>query len=153
MTHLQHSVATSTFEVAQKWHAMKATTPEKLESPMRVLLFQHLIQQVTQRFEMMVASSSSRSTAVSLGWLNKEETHVNGVRWDQEQRTHVQDQTVSAIPIAEVRAALEEITLKCTVPLVIARYHATRKLASDYQSPTLTMLLEVGLRVDAANEV
>ena len=80
MTHLQHSVATSTFEVAQKWHAMKATTPEKLESPMRVLLFQHLIQQVTQRFEMMVASSSSRSTAVSLGWLNKEETHVNGVR-------------------------------------------------------------------------
>ena len=48
---------------------------------------------------------------------------------------------------------MEEITLKCTMPLVIARYHATRKLASDYQSPTLAMLLEVGLRVDAANEV
>ena len=152
-THLEHSVAKSTFEVAQKWHVMKATTPERLESPMRVLLFQHLIQQVTQKFEVMVASSSSRSTAVSLGWLNKEETHVNGVRWDPEQHTHIQDQTVPAIPITEVRTALEEITLKCTKPLVIARYHATRKLASDYQSPTLTMLREVGLRVEAADEV
>ena len=85
--------------------------------------------------------------------MNKEETHVNGVRWDPEQHTHIQDQTVPAIPITEVRTALEEITLKCTKLLVIARYHATRKLASDYQSPTLTMLREVGLRVEAADEV
>ena len=78
---------------------------------------------------------------------------VNGVRWDAGQHTQLHDPTVPAIPIADVRAALEEITVKCTKPLVVSRYHATRKLASDYQSPTLTMLLEVGLRVDAANEV
>ena len=39
----------------------------------------------------------------------------------------------------------------CVEPLVIGRYHATRKLAEQYKSSTLTMLLEIGLRTEAAN--
>ena len=95
---------------------MKAKTPEKLKSPMRVLLFQHLIQTVQQKFKLMVASSSSRSTVASVGWMNAEETAINGVRLDAEHRTHIKDLMIPPHTIAEVREAVEETTVKCTKP-------------------------------------
>ena len=53
----------------------------------------------------------------------------------------------------EAVKTLQMILQRCTTPLVISRYHATRKLAQEYQGDTLTMLLEVGLRTKEANEV
>ena len=119
--------------------------------PMRTMLFQHLLTEVKQRFEKMVETPSSRSTAASLDWLTSDETAINGLRWDAEAKKHVKDGGLKPIKIQEAREALEEMIKACVEPLVIGRYHATRKLAEQYKSSTLTMLLEIGLRTEAAN--
>ena len=145
-TDVPDSLATTTYVLGQKWHETKSATPEKLEAPMRAILFQHLVKTVMDRFEKMVGCPSARSKAVGLGWLSEDETQILGVRWDAENHQHVKDPEVTPLSIAVVREALQELVAMSTRPLVVTRYHATRKLAEQYTSPTLTMLLEVGNR-------
>ena len=147
------SLAKSTYTLAQQWHETKAKEPEKLRHPMRVILFQHVIKVTMEKFEKMVASPSSRSTAVSLDWMSKDEQMVHGLKWDQEARKHVQDEQIKPLRIQEIREALQEILTACVEPLVVARFHATRKLAQEYTSQNLTMMLEIGLRTEQANLV
>ena len=153
-TALPDNLATSTYTMAQKWHALKTKEPEKLEAPMRAVLLQHLFVTVKTKLMKMLETPSSRSTAVALGWLSTDEAEIMGLKWDwdQEQRRHVQDDQVKPLKVDEVKEALDTLILKVKEPLVVARYHATRPLSEQYQSPTLTMLLEVGLRTDAAHE-
>ena len=113
---------------------------------MRAILFQHLVKTVMDRFEKMVGCPSARSKAVGLGWLSEDETQILGVRWDAENHQHVKDSEVTPLSIAVVREALQELVAMSSRPLVVTRYHATCKLAEQYTSPTLTMLLEVGNR-------
>ena len=152
-TDVPDSLAKSTFAVAQQWQEIKAKTPEKLRHPMRAILFQHVIKVTMEKFEMMVASPSSRSTAVSLDWMSTDEQKVNGLKWDPEARKHVKDDQIQPLGIQEIREALQEILAACIEPLVIARFHATRKLAQEYTSQNLTMMLEIGLRTEQANLV
>ena len=150
-TDTPNSVAVSTYKMAQQWHAMKSQAPEKLTAPMRVTLLQHLLLQVRERTEKMMETPSSRSTAISLGWLSEDEKELMGLRWDQETRRHVPDETVKPIAVCEAMEILTELITMIKEPLVVARYHATRPLSEQYQSPTLTMLLEIGLRTGPAH--
>ena len=150
-TDVPDSLATTTYVLGQKWHETKSATPEKLEAPMRAILFQHLVKTVMDRFEKMVGCPSARSKAVGLGWLSEDETQILGVRLDAENHQHVKDPEVTPLSIAVVREALQELVAVSTRPLVVTRYHATRKLAEQYTSPTLTMLLEVGNRTEEAD--
>ncbi|OLP84381.1 LINE-1 retrotransposable element ORF2 protein [Symbiodinium microadriaticum] len=147
------SVAVSTHRIAQNWHAMKTATPEKLEAPMRAILFQHFIKTVLGKLELLLQTLSSKSMAVSLGLLLENEEDLPAMKWDPENRKHVPDTSLPSMKATEAVQTLQMILQRCTTPLVISRYHATRKLAQEYQGDTLTMLLEVGLRTKEANEV
>ena len=73
-TGVPNSLAESTCKVAQSWHEMKSkTAPERLTSPIRVLLFQHLAKTVMEQFERMVHAPSSRSSEMELGLLTHNE--------------------------------------------------------------------------------
>ncbi|OLP80660.1 hypothetical protein AK812_SmicGene38899 [Symbiodinium microadriaticum] len=152
-TGFPNSVAVSTHRIAQNWHAMKTATPEKLEAPMRAILFQHFIKTVLGKLELMLQTPSSKSMAASLGLLLENEEDLPAMRWDPENRKHVPDMSLPPMKATEAVKTLQMILQRCTTPLVISRYHATRKLAQEYQGDTLTMLLEVGLRTKEANEV
>ncbi|CAE7872269.1 unnamed protein product, partial [Symbiodinium necroappetens] len=152
-TDVPDSLAKSTYALAQQWQDTKAKTPEKLRHPMRVILFQHVIKVTMEKFEMMVASPSSRSTAASMDWMSTDEQKVNGLKWDPETRKHVKDDQIQPLGVQEIREALQEILAACVEPLVVARFHATRKLAQEYTSQNLTMMLEIGLRTEQANLV
>ncbi|CAE7903110.1 unnamed protein product, partial [Symbiodinium microadriaticum] len=145
-TDVPQSLATSTYQVAQVWHDTKTKTPERLNAPMRAVLMQHLITTVIERMQKMMETPSSRSTAVSLGWLTEDEKAITGLKWNPESRTHVRDEQIKPIEFQEVKTALEELVVLVKEPMVVARYHATRPLSEQYQSPNLTMLMEIGLR-------
>ncbi|CAE7564693.1 unnamed protein product [Symbiodinium sp. CCMP2592] len=83
-TDVPANVATSTFKLAKQWHAIKSETPEKLEAPMRTTLLQHLLVTVQERAMKMLETPSSRSTAVSLGWLSEDETQIMGANGGDE---------------------------------------------------------------------
>ena len=151
-TDVPQNLATSTYQVAQVWHDTKTKTPERLNAPMRAVLMQHLIKTVLERLQKMMETPSSRSTAVSLGWLTEDEKVVTGLRWNQETRTHVRDEQIQPIDVQEVKAALAELVVLVKEPMVVARYHATRPLSEQYQSPNLTMLMEIRLRTEQSHQ-
>ena len=105
-----------------------------------------------ERMQKMMETPSSRSTAVSLGWLTEDEKAITGLRWNPESRTHVRDEQIKPIEIQEVKEALEELVVLVKEPMVVARYHATRPLSEQYQSPNLTMLMEIGLRTEQSHQ-
>ena len=152
-TGFPESVAVSTYRIAQNWHAMKTATPEKLEAPMRAILFQHFIKTVLSKLELMLQTPSSRSTAVSMGLLLENEEDLPAMKWDSENRKHIPDPSIPSMKAKEAITTLQMILQGCTAPFAISRYHATRKLAQEYQGDTLTMLLEVGVRTREANEI
>ena len=47
----------------EQWHQTKRDHPEQLKSPMRVVMFQHLLESVLTEFMAMMDSPSSRSSA------------------------------------------------------------------------------------------
>ncbi|CAE7501552.1 unnamed protein product, partial [Symbiodinium necroappetens] len=128
------SLAKSTHKIAQQWHDLKANSPDKLRHPMRTILFQRMIKVTADRFEKMVATPSSRSTAVAMEWMSTDEQMVHGLKWDAEARKHVKDETVAPLRIQEVPCHEE------------AR-------GGVLQSDTITMMLEIGLRTEHAQLV
>ncbi|CAE7949126.1 unnamed protein product, partial [Symbiodinium sp. KB8] len=147
------SLAVSTHRVAQTWHSMKTAIPEKLEAPMRVLLFQHFIKTVLSKLELMMQTPSSKSMAVNMGLLAENEEDLMGMKWDQAANRHVPDSNIPTVKAKAAMQLLQKVLTLCPHPLVISRYHATRKLAQEYQGATLTMLLQVGYRTTEADEV
>ena len=57
------------------------------------------------------------------------------------------------VPLVQAKEMLVHITKLCVTPLVINRFHATGPLAETYSNPTLTMMLQIGLRTEEANMV
>ncbi|CAE7244932.1 unnamed protein product, partial [Symbiodinium sp. CCMP2456] len=131
-------------QVGKTWHETKSQTPEQLTAPMSVVLMQRQLVTVLERMTKMMETPSSRSTAVGLGWLSENEQEIMGLRWNAETRQHVREQKMPPLRVQDVKAALEELIVLIKEPMVVARYHATRPLSEQYQSPTLTMLMEIG---------
>ena len=117
---------------------------------------QHCINRLDTGFVIFLQTDIPNSVAVSTyrmaqRWhavknLSENEQELMGLKWDQEAHRHVRDVSVTPIRIDEAMETPKE-------PLVVARYHATRPLSEQYQAPTLTMLLEIGLRTSAAHTV
>ena len=63
------------------------------------------------------------------------------------------DNKIPPIPIPQTLNLTLEATKLCTEPFAVNRYHAMRPLASEYSSPSLTMMLEIGLRTAEANRL
>ena len=122
---------------------------------MRAVLFQHFISVIQGKFRDMMRTASSRSTAENLGWLSPCGKEVYGIRWDsaQQRPRHVRDTSVPSLAPQEIEQMLEELLVVATKPLVIHRFHAARRLASEYQSPVLGLFLEVGMRTTEAQTV
>ena len=131
--------------------SVKNQTTEQLEAPIRTTLLQHLLVTVKDRMAKMMETPSSRSTAVSLGWLSENEPELMGLKWDPEARRLVGDESIVPLKVDEAMETLAGLITTIREPLVVARYHATRPLSGQYQAPTLTMLLEIGLRTSASH--
>ncbi|CAE7401839.1 eff [Symbiodinium sp. CCMP2456] len=145
-----HNIATSLYKMGETWVNTKRDHPERLHAPLRVILFQHLIEVVLNKFKAMIDSPSSRSTAQNLGLLMGDGINVPALKWDPETRQHVQDPALEPQTITAIKEALEELMVLCTKTLVIARFHGMRKLSEEYAAPTLGMFLEIGMRTPEA---
>ncbi|CAE6973150.1 Pol [Symbiodinium sp. CCMP2592] len=149
-TQVPDNLAQSMFQIGKTWHDTKRDNPTALRHPMRVTLYQHFVQTIKERFQAMMRTPSSRSKAESLGWVSSCGRKVHGLKWDTTQQAHVQDETIASLEVVEIEEALDELLTCAPQQLVIQRFHATRQLAAEYQSPVITMFLEVGMRTDAA---
>ncbi|CAE7801944.1 Crnkl1 [Symbiodinium sp. CCMP2592] len=143
------NLAQSLYAVGSGWHRTKEQSPEQLTSPMRVVLFQHVLERVAKGFEEMMASPSSRSKAIEMEWLTKDESLVQAMRWSPTENRHV---VADAQTPSTIRQALQELFILSSQDFVVTRFHGMRKLAEEYEAPILGMFLEVGNRVEAAQK-
>ncbi|CAE7828545.1 Pol [Symbiodinium sp. CCMP2592] len=149
-TNAPGNLAQSLYRIGQQWNTMKREDPTALQSPMRVVLYQHLLETIKDKFLAMMNSPSSRSKAAEMGWISQDGKEVYAVKWDMDQQKHVKDATVGGLSPQEIEEALTELIILAPEVLVVQRFHATRQLAEEYQSPVIGMFLEVGLRTTAA---
>ena len=150
-TDVTPSLAVTSYNIGQSWKQAKTSNPESLKHPLRVILFQHLMTSMTLALENLLSDPQKVEQAKTLGWIQGE--HFTGMKWNAEKKVHETDPNIPPIPIPQTLNLILEAIKLCTEPFAINRYHAMRPLASEYSSPTLTMMLEIGLRTAEANRL
>ncbi|CAE7570542.1 unnamed protein product, partial [Symbiodinium necroappetens] len=151
-THNSDSLAMSLFRIGEQWRQTKIEKPEQLNAPMRVVMFQHFISTVRDRFTQMTTSPSAKSKARELGYMLEKDDRIPGLRWDHTEKKHVLDDKATTLSTEEVMQDLNQLLVLSSKTLVISRFHGMRKLSEEYTSPTLGMFLEIGMRTQEAQE-
>lgn len=151
-THNADSLAMSLFRIGEQWRQTKIEKPEQLKAPMRVVMFQHFILTVKERFAQMTTSPSAKSKARELGYMLEKEDLIPGLKWDHSEKKHILDDKAEPLSMEDVLKALDRLLVLSAGTLVISRFHGMRKLSEEYTSPTLGMFLEIGMRTSEAQE-
>ncbi|CAE7705387.1 unnamed protein product, partial [Symbiodinium necroappetens] len=125
---LEGNLGSILYEAGRKWNEVKATTPDKLEAPMRIILMQKLLLTVLERYNAMMASEEKIAKAKQMGWLSE----------------------IPPKDCVSVKEGLSAMAVLCSSPRVVNRFHATRQMAEAYESPTM---MDVGLRTVEAGKM
>ena len=72
MKHDQEGILRQLMMVAKEWNDKKAKTPEQLESPLRTLLLQSMLQELLNRVQKESSTEEGRARLVQKGWLTPE---------------------------------------------------------------------------------
>eukprot|EP00439_Symbiodinium_sp_Y106_P064947 s2123_g10.t1 len=149
-THVPDSLARSMFQVGQAWHAKKKDDPASLSAPDA----SSAVPALHQRDSGQVSRHDENSFfEVHGGELGMAVPMWQGGLWDPlglgTAEAEARQGYLRSIP-QEIEQMLEELLVVATKPLVIHRFHAARRLASEYQSPVLGLFLEVGMRTTEA---
>ena len=83
MKHDQEGILRQLMMVAKEWNDKKAKTPEQLESALRTLLLQSMLQELLNRVQKESATEEGRTRLVQKGWLTPEH-HWAYLRWDRQ---------------------------------------------------------------------
>ena len=148
-----NSLAVSTYTVAKVWKDTKANALDKLTNPLRVVLFQHVLTTTAPRLEALESSTEQKENAKKLGWLSEDGNHYVRMKWNPTLKKHEVDPGIQRVPVQVAKSMLLEAATLAKEPFAANRFHATRPLSEEYQSPTLTFILEVGLRTQEANRI
>ena len=127
----QGSLAHRTYAIAQQWKKTKEETPEALTMPMRATLF--LLMTTAARLETLLSTQETVAQAQAMGWI-AQDNRLYAMTWDNNTKSH--------------KPVKDKPTILVTTLAQLA--HGTRPLAAEYQSPTLTMLCEIGMRTEEA---
>ncbi|CAE7445631.1 unnamed protein product, partial [Symbiodinium microadriaticum] len=152
-TDIPGNVASVLYEAGKAWNNLKASSPEKLEAPMRVILFQKLLVTIARRLDQIMSSEDKMKQAKTLHWITADGLSLNSMKWDPERNQHVLNQELPTLEIEKAKAILEEMLILSKHPLSINRFHATRTMTETYTSPTLTFKLDLGLRTKEAGQM
>ena len=151
-TDVEGNLGAILYEAGQRWNDLKANSPDKLSAPMRVVLIQKLLSTVVDRFNKIMASEDKLVQAQQLGWVT-EQGMLAAMKWDPERRKHVPTDQFAPLDPAEVKKSLQDMIVLSASPRAVNRFHATRQMAEQYSSPTLSFMLDVGLRTREAGEM
>ena len=150
-TDVDNNLAKGLYRTAQQWKTTKQQYPEKLELPMRVVLFQSVVMSTAARWEKVISDPELLKKAIEAKWISPDGQTTLCLQWDNT-KPHMPAHGGNHVPIKEVSTLLMELVTLAKLPLVVNRFHATRPLSEEYSSPVLPMLIEVGGRADAANK-
>ena len=152
MKHEQEGILRPLMMVAKEWNDKKNKSPELLDSPLRTLMLQSMLQELLNRVQKEAATEEGRATLMKRGWLTAEH-HWPYLRWDRKAKQLVQDPR-PPLQHSELTRLLTWM-LKELKGEIIQTFKSTMPLHKvDTQLvPTTTFKLEISLRGQTALEM
>jgi hypothetical protein len=148
----------SLLAVSKAWKARKESDPSSLLHPMRVTLFQAVLQEVLDRAKRAMEDAAMRKMATEMLWVTPGPQAEPVLSWtflqwdaDQSKRRLIPDRP--PIPHQELCLDLTKALAVAREEQCVNRFHATRPMSNSHAAATLPMILEIGLRSKAANQL
>lgn len=133
------------FRMAVVWKEKKEAG--QVDSSLRMVLFLGLIKQYVRRITTSLEQPEDREQLAMLKFLRQTESggmEWPYLRWSQE-RQLLEEAPVAALPHTDLMTALATLEASITAPGALLRFHSTRKLVENHQSP-VTFLVSIGMR-------
>ena len=143
------SLVADLYQVAQVWKQAKEQAPETITLPLRVVMFKHVIDLLLSRLEACQATETSAKEAQEMLILD-EHHNIPYLEWDPKAKTLRIKKDKEALPMAEATRILKDLQRLVLIPLVVMRFHSTRKLVKEHKGEILPMMLQIGYRTPEA---
>ena len=131
------------YQASQLWKKQKELG--KATSPLRVILWALLLEELGSRASLLLQNSQAMQSAIQGGLIEREgdQTSWNYLAWDAQAKREIKDTTIA--PMTHDRLLRRIKTLQEDAKGdIILRFHGVRPLTEDLQGEIYTMLLEVG---------
>ena len=143
------SLVADLYQVAQVWKKAREDAPETINLPLRVVMFKHIIDVLLSRLEACQATEASLQEAQQMLVLD-EHHNIPYLEWNPKEKKLQVKRDKEALPLTEAVRILQDLQKLVLLPLVIMRFHSTRKLVKEHKGEVLPMMLQVGYRTQEA---
>ena len=143
------SLVPDLFQVTQVWKKAKAEQPETINLPLRAVLLKHILDVLLTRLEACQKSEASLKEAREMLILD-EGSNIPYLEWNAGQKTLQIRKDREPLPFEEAVSIIQELQTLVLLPLVVMRFHSTRKLVKEHKGDVLPMMLQLGHRTPEA---
>ena len=143
------SLVPDLFQVTQVWKKAKAEQPETINLPLRAVLLKHILDVLLTRLEACQKSEASLKEAREMLILD-EGSNIPYLEWNAGQKTLQIRKDREPLPFEEAVGIIQELQKLVLLPLVVMRFHSTRKLVKEHKGDVLPMMLQLGHRTPEA---
>ena len=146
------SMTKTLWEMSQRWKKLKEEESSQVTQSLRVTLMTGLFMELKSRMDLAL-EDKARPTLEKHGWLTEGEDPKWAFQvWDQEAKDMKRD--ADKDPISHSHMQKEIARLLTLLPTnLVQKFHAARPMAAEYQSNTLTMMIMISNRGQAADEL
>eukprot|EP00439_Symbiodinium_sp_Y106_P029634 s6610_g3.t1 len=123
--------------------------PETINLPLRTMMLQHVLDILINRLEACTATEKSIEDAQKMLVLG-EHHNVPYLDWNAAEKKLQIKKDREALPLDEARRILTELKRLTLLPLVVMRFHSTRKMVKEHKGEVLPMMLQIGHRTTEA---
>ena len=146
------SMTTTLWEMSQRWKKLKEEESSKVTQSLRVTLMTGLFMELKSRMELAL-DAKTRPTFEKHGWLTEGDDPKWAFQiWDPEAKDMKTDPSQDPIPHTHMLKDVARLLTLLPTNLV-QKFHATRPMAAEYQSNTLTMMIMISNRGQPADEL
>ncbi|CAE7189352.1 unnamed protein product, partial [Symbiodinium sp. CCMP2456] len=132
-------------KVGEQWRATKEADPTALKHPIRLVLFQALIMELKQRVLKLESCQTSFQDAQRLSIVTEQGAFPYQV-WNKTTKAPEIVPSLQPLEQRDVIQMLDELMILSVQDGVLPRFHPTRDLAPAMEGPTVTWMIELGLR-------
>ncbi|CAE7835719.1 Pol [Symbiodinium sp. CCMP2592] len=141
------------FKISQEWKEKKEAVPPQVKQSLRTTLLVSIMVTMRQKMEQAL-TPEMRPTLVKHGWITAVDPPSWAyLRWNPTTERQEVDNSRPPLPHSEALNALTKINELAGQDGLLHKFHATRKMASEYRSPVLPFLIMVSNRGSEAQSL
>ena len=135
------------------WTRQKEQDPKSLTKPMRATMFACWMNELLARAIGLPSKPETIQKLVGIKWLVAEGQAWSYLKWDQEARILVADESRDSVPTGHAVEVLQDI-MRCSMDSsAVTRFFPTRPLTPELKGEAITMILQFALRGESSGRL